>query len=126
MNFSNRTVEVLRLFFILLLFFLNTLKSQVKNGIEVTLNLSSNGVGEFNDEPKFPSILLLTNKQVLGLRKAFATVSSANIKLSKTQLSQMAKPGCSVLGKAFFFDFLGLKYFWKSIFNQIKNTDHRK
>ena len=119
-------MEVLRLFFILFFFFLNTLKSQVKNGIEVTLNLSSNGVGEFNDEPKFPSILLLTNRQVLGLRKAFATVSSANTKLSKTQLSQMAKPGCSVLGKAFFFDFLGLKYFWKSIFNQIKNTDHRK
>ena len=83
----------------------------MKNGIEVTLNLSSNGVGEFDDEPKFPSILLLTNRQVLGLRKAFATVSSANIKLLKTQLSQMAKPGCSVLGKAFFFTFWVLNTF---------------
>ena len=37
----------------------------------------------------FPHKLLLTNKQVAYLRKAFASHSSADIKLSKTQLSNL-------------------------------------
>ena len=37
--------------------------------------------------------MLLTNTQVLRLRKAFANGSSANIKLSKTQLHKIGKSG---------------------------------
>ena len=37
--------------------------------------------------------MLLTNTQVLRLRKAFANGSSANIKLSKTQLRKIGKSG---------------------------------
>ena len=51
---------------------LNKLKSSIKIGIEVTLNLSSNIVGDSNDENNFPHKLLLTNTQVSKLCKAFA------------------------------------------------------
>ena len=43
---------------------LNKLKSEIKNGTQVTLNLSSNAVGESNEEISFPHKLLLTNTQV--------------------------------------------------------------
>ena len=52
-------------------------------------------------ETNFPHKLLLTNRQVLNLRKAFASPASANIKLSKTQLSKMIQSGgflCRLLG----------------------------
>ena len=45
------------------------------------------------DEANFPHKLLLTNKQVANLRKAFANHSSTDIKLSKTQLSKMIQSG---------------------------------
>ena len=41
----------------------------------------------------FPHKLLLTNRQVANLRKAFANNSSTDIKLSKTQLSKMMQSG---------------------------------
>ena len=41
---------------------LNKLKSRIKNGIEVTLNLSSNFICNSNDKVDFPHILLLTFK----------------------------------------------------------------
>ena len=68
---------------------LNKLKSGIKNGTEVTLNLSSNIVGDSNDENNFLHNLLLTNTQVSKLRKAFANNSSADIKLSKTRLHKI-------------------------------------
>ena len=71
---------------------LNKLKSGIKNAIEVTLKLSSNVIGDFNDENNFPHKLLLTNTQVSKYRKAFASNSSANIKLSKTQLHKIGQP----------------------------------
>ena len=40
---------------------LNELKSGIKNGTHITVNLSSNAVGESNDESNFPHRLLLTN-----------------------------------------------------------------
>ena len=40
---------------------LNKLKSGIKNGTEVTLKLSSNVVGESNDENKFLHKFLVTN-----------------------------------------------------------------
>ena len=65
---------------------LNRLKSGTKNNTEVTLKISSNFIGDSNDENNFPHKLLLTNTLVSKLCKAFTNNSSANIKLSKTQL----------------------------------------
>ena len=42
---------------------LNKLKSGIKNGTEVTLNLSSNVNGNCNDGTNFPHKWLLTNAQ---------------------------------------------------------------
>ena len=50
---------------------LNKLKSAIKNGAAVTLNLSSNIIGGSNDENNFLQKLLLTNTQVSRLRIAF-------------------------------------------------------
>ena len=44
-------------------------------------------VGDFDDETKFLHRLLLTNRQIVNLRKAFANYLSVDIKLSETQLS---------------------------------------
>ena len=44
-------------------------------------------------ETNFPHKLLLTNRQVANLRKAFANRTSTNIKLSKAQLTKMQKGG---------------------------------
>ena len=65
---------------------LNKLQSKIKNGTDSILNLSSNVTGNSNDETNFLHKLSLTNSQVLMLRKAFENGSSANVKLSKTQL----------------------------------------
>ena len=70
---------------------LNKFKSAIKNENEVVLRLSSNMIGD--NENNFPHKLLLTNTQVSNLRKAFANNSSANIKLSKTQLPKMIQSG---------------------------------
>ena len=70
---------------------LNKLKSAIKNETDIVLRLSSNMIGD--DETNFPHKLLLTNRQVSNLRKAFANHSSADIKLSKTQLSKMIQSG---------------------------------
>ena len=78
---------------------LNKFKSAIKNETEVVLRVSSNMIGD--DETNFPHKLLLTNKQVSNLRKAFANHLSADIKLSKTQLSKMIQSGgflCKLLG----------------------------
>ena len=69
---------------------LNKLKSETKNETEVVLRLSSNIVG---NQINFPRRLLLTNKQVTNLRKAFANYLLTDIKLSKTQLSKMIQSG---------------------------------
>ena len=46
-----------------------------------------------DNETNFPHKLLLTNRQVSNLRKAFANHLSTDIKLSKTQLSKMIQSG---------------------------------
>ena len=46
-------------------------------------------VGDSGDKTNFPHELLLTNRQVANLHKAFADKSSTDIKLSKTQISKM-------------------------------------
>ena len=72
---------------------LNKLKSAIKNGTDVILRLSSTMIGYSNDETNFPHKLLLTNRQVVNLRKAFDNHTSTNIKLSKAQLTKMQKGG---------------------------------
>ena len=57
---------------------LNKLKSII------VLRLSSNMVGNSDDEINFSHKLLLTNRQVRNLRKTFANYLSTDIKLSKT------------------------------------------
>ena len=46
-----------------------------------------------DNKTNFSHKLLLTNRQVSNLRKAFANHLSADIKLSKTQLSKMIQSG---------------------------------
>ena len=70
---------------------LNKLQSAIKNETEVVLRLSRNMFGD--NETNFPHKLLLTNRQVANLRKAFANYLSKDIKLSKTQLSKMIQSG---------------------------------
>ena len=72
---------------------LNKLKSAIKNETDVVLTLSSNMIGNSDDETNFPHKLLLTNRQVANLRKAFANYLSTDIKLPKTQLSRMIQLG---------------------------------
>ena len=72
---------------------LNKLKSSIKNETDVVLRISSNMVSNSNDNTNFPHELLLTNRQVANIRKAFAKNTSIDIKLSKTQLSKMIQSG---------------------------------
>ena len=57
-------------------------------------------IGNSDDETNFPHKLMLTNRQVTNLRKAFANHTSSDIKLSKTQLSKMIQLG-GFLGRLF-------------------------
>ena len=50
-------------------------------------------VSNSNDNTNFPHELLLANRQVANIRKAFAKNTSIDIKLSKTQLSKMIQSG---------------------------------
>ena len=70
---------------------LNKIKSAIKNETEVVLRLSSNMIGD--KENNFSHNLLLTNKQVLNLCK--------DLKLTKIQLSKIIQSG------GFFGRFLG-------------------
>ena len=70
---------------------LSKLKSGTKDGNEITLEISSNVIGDSNDGNNFAHNLLLTNTQVWKLLKAFANNSSANIKLSATQLYKIGE-----------------------------------
>ena len=74
-------------------YILNNLKSGIKNGTKLTLNISSNVVDDYNDKTNVPHKLLWTNYISFRLLKAFPNSSSANVKFSKTQLS-----GITLLG----------------------------
>ena len=50
-------------------------------------------VGNSNDNTNFSHELLLTNRQIQNIRKAFANHLSTDIKLSKTLLSKMIQSG---------------------------------
>ena len=63
----------------------------------MVLRLSSNMIENSDDEANFPHKLLLTNRQVANIRKAFANHTSTNIKFSKAQLTIMQKGGLRFL-----------------------------
>ena len=67
------------------------MKLAIKNDAETVLRLSSNMIRD--DETNFPHKLSLTNRQVSNLRRASANYLSADIKLSKAQLSKMIQSG---------------------------------
>ena len=69
----------------------NKLKSGIKHGTDVILKISSNVVGDSNDENNFMHKLFFTNTQVSRLSNTFANGSSANMKLSKTQSHQIGQ-----------------------------------
>ena len=54
-------------------------KSGTKNGTEITLKISLNGIGDSNDENNFPDKLFLTNTQVLRLCKSL--IIPANLRV---------------------------------------------
>ena len=62
----------------------NKLESKIKNKTEVVLALSSNIIGNSDDETNFPHKLSLTNRKVANLCKVFENNSSTDVKLSKT------------------------------------------
>ena len=72
---------------------LNKLKSAIKNETSVVLRLPSNMIGNSDDGTNFPLKLLVTNRQVANLCRAFANHTSTDIKLSKSQLSKMIQSG---------------------------------
>ena len=68
---------------------INKLKSAIKNGTDVMLSLSSNMIGNSDGGDNCLHKLLLTNRQVANVGKAFANHTSTNIKLPKAQLTRM-------------------------------------
>ena len=72
---------------------LNKVKSGIKHITKVTLKLSSDVVGDSNDENNCWNKLRLANTQVSKLRKGFANGLSANTKLSKTELHKIGQSG---------------------------------
>ena len=98
LNSSEGTVKILQFYFVLIKYQhkitkyakfsnskLNKLKSRIKNGTQVTLNLSTNMVGDSNNsngETNFLYKLLLTDTQVSRICKTFANGSSASKKLN--------------------------------------------
>ena len=77
---------------------LNKLKSAITNENEVAIRLSLSMIGDSNDKTNFPHELLLTDRQVSSICKAFANNSCVDIKFSITQLSNMIQSG-GFLGK---------------------------
>ena len=68
---------------------LDTFKSGIKDNTELALEISSNVIGDSNDENNFPCESLLTNTQVSKLCKAFTNSSLLNVKLLEIQLHKI-------------------------------------
>ena len=62
---------------------LNKLKSSIKNETDVVLRISSNMVGNSNDNTNFPHELLLTNRQVTNIRKALLKIHQLTLNCQK-------------------------------------------
>ena len=72
---------------------INKLNSAIKSESDVVIRLSPSMIGNSNDKTNFSHELLLTNRQVSSIRKAFANNSSIDIKFSKARLSKMIQSG---------------------------------
>ena len=97
-NWNLDRAYIIRIFFVLEEVKETVLVSAIKNKSDVLLRLTSNIIGNSDDEINFPHKLALTNREVANLRKAFASYLSTNIRLSKTKLSKMIQSG-RFLGK---------------------------
>ena len=75
----------------------------MKNETEVFLRISSNVIGD--DKTNFTNKLLLTNSKNTNFGKTFTNNLSTDIKLSKTQISNMIQSGGEGIG-GFLVDFL--------------------
>ena len=62
---------------------LNKLKSSIKNETDVVLRISSNMLGNSNDNTNFPHELLLTNRQVAYIRKALLKIHQLTLNCQK-------------------------------------------
>ena len=62
---------------------LHKLKSAIKNENDVVIRLSPKMIGDSNDKGNFPHELLLTDRQVSSIGKAFSNNSLADIKFSR-------------------------------------------
>ena len=62
---------------------LNKLKSSIKNETDAVLRISSNMVSNSNDNTNFPHELLLTNRQVANIPKAFAEIHQLTLNYQK-------------------------------------------
>ena len=51
---------------------LTKVKAAIKNETDVVIRLSPNMIGDSNDQTNFPHALLLTERQVSSIRKAFS------------------------------------------------------
>ena len=67
----------------------NKLKLRIKSDTDITLNSPPNLINDSNDQNDFPQKLLLTDRHVSRLCKAFENNSTANNKLTKIQLSKI-------------------------------------
>ena len=72
---------------------LNKVKAAIKNESDVVLRISSSMVGNSNDNSNFPYKLLLTDRQVANISKAFSNNFSRDVKFSKTKLLKMMQSG---------------------------------
>ena len=61
----------------------NKLKSAIKNESDVVLRISSSTGDNSNDNTNFPHKLLLTDRQVANIRKAFSNNLSRDVNFQK-------------------------------------------
>ena len=69
--------------------FMTELETIIDTFVKKILRLSSNMIGNSNDETNFPLKLVLPDRQVARLPTAFVNNSTANKNLSKTQTSKI-------------------------------------
>ena len=103
------------------------LKSWMKNGTEVNLNLRSNLIRSFHYETNFPHKLFLTDTEVSKVHKAFENGSWANIKFSKTQFSKIVQFGGFLFGPPTLPEITSLvNPIINSFVKELKNTGTKK
>ena len=102
------------------------LKSGMKNGTEVNLNLRSNLIRSFHYETNFPHKLFLTDTEVSKVHKAFENGSWANIKFSKTHLSKIVQFKGFLFGPPTLPEITLVNPIINSFVKELKNTGTKK